>query len=514
MENPRLADALAEMEASLGPENVITDSARLEKEADNTIGLARRLAAVVRPSTVDEVARLVATANRHLIPLYPVSCGKNLGYGQKAPVMDGQVLVDLKRMNKIRKFDDIHGSVTVEPGVTQQQLFEFLKKNTDRFWMDATGAGVDSSVVGNSLEGGFGHTPKGNHRETARNLEIVLGNGTLLKTGIFPGLGPDMTGLFVQSNFGIITAMDVELMPVPEKYVSFLVKVQRDEDLELLIDAISRLRAQNILTSLVHIANAVRSFISTRTCPPEYSDRQITCSSAQQMMSTPFMKVGYWSAIGGLYGTGAEVRAKKRELRRALRGFGGVMFFTDAKLRFLEKLAGSWLAGLLGIRENISSSLRTFIPIHGMMKGIPSDEPLRNIHWRVDRDEDMGLIWYAPTIAAKGSEMRRVAKIAEELYAAHGFELPLTATLVRPDRVVGVFSISFNRNDAEQKERAYMLYDHLKERFHDEGIFPYRSGIRGMDKIKYHDEGKAETLKLLKNALDPNGIIAPGRYAI
>lgn len=52
------------------------------------------------PKNVEEVQAIVKIANEYKIPLFPISTGKNLGYGSCAPQQRGQVVVDLKRMNK------------------------------------------------------------------------------------------------------------------------------------------------------------------------------------------------------------------------------------------------------------------------------------------------------------------------------------------------------------------------------------------------------------------------------
>lgn len=66
----------------------------------------RTAAAAVAPYTVEEVQAVVRTANRYRIPIYPISTGKNLGYGGSAPNLSGSVMLDLKRMNRILEISD------------------------------------------------------------------------------------------------------------------------------------------------------------------------------------------------------------------------------------------------------------------------------------------------------------------------------------------------------------------------------------------------------------------------
>ncbi|EOB0432574.1 FAD-binding oxidoreductase [Campylobacter coli] len=77
---------------------------------------------------MEEVQAIVKIANEFKIPLFPISTGKNLGYGSSAPQQRGQVVVDLKRMNKIIEVDDKRNFCIVEPGVSYFDLYEYVEK--------------------------------------------------------------------------------------------------------------------------------------------------------------------------------------------------------------------------------------------------------------------------------------------------------------------------------------------------------------------------------------------------
>lgn len=515
-----ILQALENIERLLGVENLKVDLETLKKETVNTLGLERQIYGIVYPANTKEVQGIVKIANESHIPLYPISRGKNIGYGDKIPVLDGQLIVDLQRMNNIRSFDKILGHVVLEPGVTQKQLFDFLKAHKAQFWMDATGAGLESSIIGNSLEGGFGHTPKGNRRNTVSDYEVVLGSGNILRTGTFPGLGPDLGGLFVQSNFGIVTSAKMELLPIPERFESFIISVHENAGLESLIDSLRSLRQKGTITSLVHVGNATRYLITVESCPEEYANTLITCEMARKIMSSPMLKVGYWSGVGGLYGSSGEVKARKNEIRKAFRGIGKVKFFNDSRINLIERFTNSSILKKYRLIANIKKSVESYKHVYGLMKGIPSDEPLKNIRWRVDPAEprvlgdQIGLIWFSPTVQAAGTAVRKVVTITERLYKKHKFEMPVTITFIKPDRVIGILSISFNKFNPEEKNRAYQLYDELKRECSEAGIEQYRHGLLGMQNIKYDHEGKYKTFQQLKKVFDPNNIIAPGRYGI
>ncbi len=511
---PPSSDVLEKFEDVLGKSGVEFDTECINTEVANTLGYRVPAHGILYPENTDQVRAVVKIANEHHIPLYPLSKGENIGYGERCPVRPGQVIINLGRMNAIRNYDTLAGAVTVEPGVTQKQLYEFLLSRRSPFRMDATGAGLDSSILGNSLEGGFGHTPKGNRRTTITDIEVVLGNGNLLRTGTFPGLGPDLSGLFIQSNFGIVTAATVALMAMPESFVSFALTVADDGRLENLIGRIHELRLQGVLTSLVHIANALRSFMTINRCPPEYKERIMTEEDAVALMSSAILRVGSWSAVGALYGTKNGIRSGIKELRKAFKGIGRVTFFTDDKISRIERLASLPVLKTVPAVEKIGRSVSSYRDIHGFMQGIPSDGPFRNITWRLDSHADMGLIWYAPVIPADPAAVRSVLSVAGKLFSTFGFEMPVTLTFVTPSVLVGVISIHFNRNDDKQRNSAHKLYFALKREMAGFGIEPYRHGIMGMDDIRYMQEGKSGALHELKRTFDPNNIISPGRYNI
>lgn len=503
-----------EARAMVGEAQFIDDPRALARLTDNTLGLERTLAAAAYPESTEQVAGLVRLARDLKVPLYPVSRGRNMGYGDRAPAMDGHVLLDLSRMRAVREYDQDLGWVVIESGVSQQELYDFLRQRNSPYWMDATGAGLEASIVGNTLEGGFGHTPLGNHREAFSDLEVVLGNGLIFHTGRFPSLGPDLKGLFVQSNFGVITAMRLPLMPAPEHFESFVLRCDEASGLPGIVEAMRRLRMEGVLTSCVHIANAVRYLVSSRRCPPEYQGRTIDDQEARRIMSSRLLPVGYWNAAGGLYGLRRAVAAHKARMAGMFKGLAHVQFFSDAKLNMLGRLAG--LAGGLGLPavKRVKDSLESFTHIHHMMKGVPTDEAFRNILWRVDSLDRMGLIWFAPVAEAKGQEAGRILELAAPLFAKRGFDMPVTITLVSAERMVAVLNISFDKTDPQEKSRAWALYDELREKFAANAIGMYRSSIMNMSGLTLQDPARQEVLNRIKSVLDPDQIISRGRYGI
>lgn len=226
--------------------------------------------AAVAPRTTQEVVEIVRVANRHGIPLYPISTGKNLGYGGSAPVLSGSVVLDLKRMDRVLEVNERHAYALVEPGVSYLDLHQYIRERGLKVWIDCPGPGW-GSVIGNSLDRGVGYTLADfrNHFEAHCGMEVVLPTGELMRTGMGampnaetwqqfkPGYGPWVDGLFSQSNFGIVTKMGFWLMPQPEAFGTGRVGVPRYRDMITLVDVISRLEAGHIVRGFMSFSSPV-----------------------------------------------------------------------------------------------------------------------------------------------------------------------------------------------------------------------------------------------------------------
>ena len=125
------------------------------------------------------------------------------------------------------------------------------------------------SVIGNSLEHGFTYMPYGADFSAPCGMEVVLANGELLRTGMgaMPdnkcwhlykrGFGPTLDQLFMQSNFGVVVKMGLQLMPFPEVVAPIWLNVPRETDLIPLIDTVRRLRLDRTLEGVTRMYNTL-----------------------------------------------------------------------------------------------------------------------------------------------------------------------------------------------------------------------------------------------------------------
>jgi FAD/FMN-containing dehydrogenase len=117
--------------------------------------------AAAYPGSTEEVSSVVKWANEYEIPLWPISMGRNLGYGGAAPRVRGSIVLDLgKRMNQVLNIDGEQCSCLVEPGVSYYRLYEEVQKTGHPLWIDPPDLG-GGSVLGNAVDRGVGYTPMG-----------------------------------------------------------------------------------------------------------------------------------------------------------------------------------------------------------------------------------------------------------------------------------------------------------------------------------------------------------------
>lgn len=514
----------------VGAEHVLRDATTRRRTETATFHTTSRVPLVVRPADREQVQACLRVARDHGRPVYPVSTGYNWGYGSSVPPRGGCVVLDLRRMTRIIDFNEALGYVTLEPGVTQQQLYDFLRERGSRLWMDATGAGPACSIIGNTMERGFGHTPYGDHAAHACALEVVLADGTCLSTGHgrFPnattapvyrwGVGPWLDGLFTQSNFGVVTRMTVWLMPTPERFEAFFFRCDGPGALHRVIEAMRPLRQNGTLRSAAHIGNDYKVLNGLGQYPWSATGGKVPLEPDVMARLRGRLNIGTWNGSGGLYGTRAQVAEARRLLRSALRGkVSRLQFVNDRTLRLAHRFAGVYS---FVSRWDLRKVLALLRPVYGLMQGVPTAETLASTYWRkrtpppadMNPDRDgCGLVWCAPVAPLQGEHAEALATIASRVMLAHGFEPMLSLTLVSERAVTCVASICYDRDVDGEDARAMHCHQELVEAFAASGYHPYRLGIQAPER---EPDTYDAVVARLKHALDPDGILAPGRYGI
>jgi D-lactate dehydrogenase (cytochrome) len=177
---------------------------------------------VVFPKNTTEVANIIRFANENEIPVVAFGRGTSLE-GHVIPYQGG-ISLDTSLMNKVLEIRPKDFLVKVQPGVTRTQLNKELKRHGLFFSVDP---GADATIGGMAATNASGTTSVryGVMRDQVRDLEVVLANGDVIHTGGLAAKsssGYHLTGLFVGSEgtLGIFTEITIQVYGIPEAIVA------------------------------------------------------------------------------------------------------------------------------------------------------------------------------------------------------------------------------------------------------------------------------------------------------
>ena len=524
---------------------VVDDRAALALAGRATIPNPKQPGAIVFPSTVEDVSTVLKLANEFLVPVWPVSKGRNWGYGSATPAIDKTIVVHLERMNRILEVNEDLAYAVIEPGVTYRQLKEHLVNSGSRLWCDCTDGPPEGSVMGNALERGMGVTHYADHFGTLCGLEVVLADGSVIRTGggAFGrcptwnthkwGVGPYIEGLFSQSNFGIVVKAGVGLFPAPESYCAFTFDLARDEDFPRLVDAVRELTLAGLLTAGVHMINDICALAVVSQYPPGLAERTSRLPDDILREQRRRFGVSSWSFGGGIHGTKEWVKNVQRRLKRNLKGMGRLTFITDQTVfaaTQVERLitafpsggrlrqGGEWLfRQLTGKPVELVSVARH---VHDVMRGQPTQFFVRHAYFKssmdkpaeADPDRDgIGVIWFAPAVPMRGLDVHRILEIFRALYRKHDFDFYVALLAQNSRTLIILLCIFYSKASHDETSRAQALHAALLEATFAAGLQPYRTSVQSPTG---YAPNYAHLLDLLKSAIDPNGIVAPGKSRI
>jgi D-lactate dehydrogenase (cytochrome) len=222
MEAPTIsANHIHFLAATVGPEHVSTAAADRDHHArDQSFHSASRPAVVVWPASAQEISAILQYANQHRIPVTPWGAGTSLE-GNPIPVHGGIVL-DLMRMDRILEVRPEDFQVDVQAGVKYKDMNQQLARYGLFFAPDPGANAAIGGMVANNAAGT--RTPRyGATKDNVLRLEVVMPTGEIIRTGSLAAKtssGYDLVHLFVGSEgtLGIITNATLRLAPLPEQF--------------------------------------------------------------------------------------------------------------------------------------------------------------------------------------------------------------------------------------------------------------------------------------------------------
>ena len=470
-------DLLKALASVVGEDRVLGEEEDLRAYAsDMTESPASVPAAAVRIHTVEEVQALLRLANQERIPVTPAVARTNLAGLTLAPA--GGVILDLKEMNRIIEVHEEDQYALIEPGVTFGQMKAHLDAHHPTLRLGYPLSPPETSVVCNCLLDGLGNLSlrHGAMSDWINGIEAVLPTGELIKAGscalspwwFAKAPVPDATGLFVswQGTTGIVTKLAVQLWPNRRFRDRGFVLCASRYDGALLMAELARMDLFDDIGGLSWPAGKMLLGVAKPQKDPDEPDFMVYLDLSSD--------------------TRYSFEVKKREVSSLLRA---------------RRKKGLQIEGLLRV-EDLVKLTPTFASL--------SEFPTR-LGFLLDGPGG-GLTWvgtYGPwSQAVQG--MEAASAILEQAGRP-----PIIVARPMKGGHFGVlrFISVFDKTDQEEVEEVGALNRRLAVSLLDHGFVPYKAPRWAVDLFMERiDPGYAALIRRIKDLLDPNHIMNPGKW--
>jgi FAD/FMN-containing dehydrogenase len=466
--------------AVVGADYVSDDPETLERYArDLSLVQPRRPSYVTRPASTEQVQQIVKYANDNRIPVTPRSSG--IGYYGAGIPNQGGIIIDLSRMDKIREIDPRNKKVKVEAGVTWAKLQEALAKE-GMMVCNPLLPHRDKSVVTSALEREPILVPKTEYSDQILSQELVMASGELFWTGTalgkamkdqcFPDAFVPGARLWqgAQGTLGITTwaNLKAEFLPVKDKV--FFIAFDRIEDIAEPVYRIERrmLGYECFVLNRLNLA-------------------AILAGDSDQEFETLKAKLPPWTVILCLSALDFLPEEKIAYEEEALKEIASELKFSPADT----------VAGIPGLDSRVLQLLRK--PWAG------------ESYWKLRHQGGSSDIFFHTTLDRAAEFNEAIAGVAVE----YGYDAGDIGVYLQPlDRARACFTqfgLHYHPENESEVSRVKDLYLAASEVVIKMGGFfttPYGPWA---DLVYSRTTGYTATLKIVKDAYDPNHILNPGK---
>ena len=497
--------ALAELRAALGAQWVIAEAGPALGSYRDSYSPgdmdANAPSAAVAPADLAGIQKVLAIARAYKLPLWPVSTGRNFGYGGASPRQPGSLVLDLKRMNRIVEVNARHAYAVVEPGVSYFDLYRYLQQHDLKLWPDPAAPGW-GGVMGNLADRGAGYTPYGEHFMAQCGMQVVLADGTVVDTalGAVPGAkarhlykyghGAWVDGIFTQSNFGIITQIGIWLMPEPPGYRPYMVSFPEEDDIHQITEVLRPLKLNMLVPNAATTVGLIWEAAVKVTRAQYHTGAGPLPDSARRKLAAD-LDIGNWNFYAALYGPQTVMDNNWKVIEESFRQIKGAKFFhaedrpNDPAFDYRAKL----------------------------MRGIPNMTEFGLLNW-------VGAgahIDFSPISPVTGDGALQQFHIMRDLCHQYGFDY-IGEFLVGWRDMHHILMLVFERDDEARKRAVRELFSALVAESSRAGYGEYRTHLDYMDHIAasygWNEGALLRAHESIKDALDPSGVLAPGKSGI
>ncbi len=517
----------------LGNENVITNKENISLAEQTTYPTSEQIELILIPDNIEKLKQCILLAQKHKQPVYTVSQGKNWGYGSRVPVVNNNILIELKKLNKITDYNEKFAYITVEPGVTFDQVFNFLRQKNSELIISTTGSSGDTSLIGNVLERGIGTGLYADRFSHVCGFEVLLPDGSMIATGFEKhenaqvgklyrwGSGPHLDGLFSQSNLGIVTKMTIWLMKTPP-YLSIAFYKITNENISRLIDKLQSLSMEGLLRPTFTIYNDVRVISSVIQYPfaqfdPNQTDSDILMQQIKKNIPMLGNMVGEWN--GEISFRSANEEHANIQKKIVEDNFSDLMNDLTVITLSKEEIMQNFSDHYSSTNKNLQQvALKPFLL--KKYSGIPDNSAIRQTYWRkrkpipenLDPDKDKcGIIWICPIIPFHGEDANRAIDLIKNTLKKYHFEPAISLQCMTERCINTIASFCWDREIEAEDKAAVECYEEINNLLSEANYFSYRSTTLSMKKNSNTNQND-RFLSILKNAIDPDNILSPGRY--
>jgi 4-cresol dehydrogenase (hydroxylating) len=436
------------------------------------------------------VRDILLAARQYHVNLHIVSRGLNWGYGSKIPFRNGSVVVELSLLNRIISYDPVLGLISVEPGVTFDQVAAFLLEKNDRHFISVPGSSPMSSVVGNTLQRGVGLGPKSLRWRHVTGLSVLLPGGELIRLGLRGGdhsslpysldePGPSLFGLWLQSPLGVVVTMTLELA-IHQKF-----------------ERIYQLHSSNGLNNLLQITRSIMENLSLKTnvvvsSPTRLSQHDPNTSASRLTWRARFatyspnatVDTAYFQTVADAVATLPSIQLTTNLCDR-----------TDLRVRndsSLDRLNGRFV----GIPNDLGHySLYSNILSYEQFNATSTDPNLDGI----------GLIWIDPLVPNDPDQISDFVEELTEIFSKVGRSADLAINLL--DTVVACITIAirFDRKKSQDEVIVQELHQNIHSVLKAHGYTSNRH--IHLDDLESSSLDRRQIFEHLRAALDPEKII-------
>jgi FAD/FMN-containing dehydrogenase len=424
---------------------------------------------VALPGSTEEVAAVVRACVAAGVAVVPQ--GGNTGLCGGATPTGGEVVVSLRRMNRIRAIDADNNSITVEAGCTLHAVQEAAREADRLFPLSLAAEG--SATIGGNLStnaGGVQVLRYGNARELTLGLEVVLADGRIwngLRALRKDNTGYDLKHLFIgaEGTLGLITAATLKLFPRPRTHATAWVAVPDPASAVRLLGRLRDAAGDNV--TAFEIVGRPALELVLRHIP----------NARDPLLGKPAWQV--LIELGGSSDMGGDLSAT---LERALEAAAEDGIVNDAVLAASE----AQTAALWALRENVSEAQK--------IEGIS-----------IKHDIAVPVSRIAEFIARADAALRAAFPEVRIICFGH----------------IGDGNLHYNqsRSDAQSNDEFIAQTGAVNRIVHDlvHGLGGSISAEHGLGQLKreevlrYKSQTEMDLMRAVKQALDPRGLMNPGK---